>query len=133
MDETQTLINLTGHDVNIIIGDGMMLTLTKMASLEPRLLISERIRKTIRVQDPLHPDDATRFHTVGVAVGGSWIGISPALPAPRPGVLYVTSRVVAEHFPERDDLVWPDDLIRDADGRVVAARGLARLGIGIGA
>ena len=37
-------------------------------------------------------------------------------------------RVVAEHFPERADLVWPDDLIRDADGQVVAARRLARRG-----
>ena len=40
----------------------------------------------------------------------------------------MTSRVVAEHFPERADLVWPDDLIRDADGQVVAARRLARRG-----
>ena len=40
----------------------------------------------------------------------------------------MTSRVVAEHFPERTDLVWPDDLIRDADGQVVAARRLARRG-----
>lgn len=133
MEKTKTLINLTGHDVNIELGGGMMLTLTKRAGVEPRLFTSGRTRETIRVQDPLHPDDDGRYHTVGVAVGGAWIGISPALPAPRPGVLYVTSRVVAEHFPDRNDLVWPDDLIRDADGRVVAARGLARLGIGIGA
>lgn len=133
MEKTKALINLTGHDVNIDLGGGMMLTLTKRAGVEPRLFTSGRIRKAIRVQDPLHPDDEGRFHTVGVAVGGAWIGISPALPAPRPGVLYVTSRVVAEHFPDRNDLVWPDDLIRDADGRVVAARGLASLGIGIGA
>lgn len=45
----------------------------------------------------------------------------------------MTSRAVAEHFPGRADLAWPDDLIRDADGRVVAARGLASLGVGIGA
>ena len=128
-----TLVNLTDHDINIDLGDGLMLVLPKKPGRVCRLLISDGRAETIRVQDPLHPDDATRFHTVGVAVGGSWIGVSPALPAPRPGVLYVTSRVVAEHFPERDDLVWPDDLIRDADGRVVAARGLARLGIGIGA
>lgn len=128
-----TLVNLTDHDINIDLGDGLMLVLTKKPGRVCRLLISDGRAETIRVHDPLHPDDEGRYHTVGVAVGGAWIGISPALPAPRPGVLYVTSRVVAEHFPERDDLAWPNDLIRDADGRVVAARGLARLGIGIGA
>lgn len=131
--ENKTLVNLTDHDINIDLGDGLMLVLPKKPGRVCRLLISDGRAETIRVQDPLHPDDDGRYHTVGVAVGGAWIGISPALPAPRPGVLYVTSRVVAEHFPERDDLAWPNDLIRDADGRVVAARGLARLGIGIGA
>lgn len=131
--ENKTLVNLTDHDINIDLGDGLMLVLPKKPGRVCRLLISDGRAETIRVQDPLHPDDDGRYHTVSVAVGGAWIGISPALPAPRPGVLYVTSRVVAEHFPERDDLAWPNDLIRDADGRVVAARGLARLGIGIGA
>ncbi|ALD00769.1 hypothetical protein AM609_11475 [Actinomyces sp. oral taxon 414] len=78
--------------------------------------------------DPARPDDETAARDVPLAVGAAWLGIDPPLPDPRPGTVYVTSRVVAEHFPERTDLVWPDDLIRDADGQVVAARRLAKRG-----
>ena len=41
--------------------------------------------------------------------------------------MYVISRVVAEHFPERADRVWLDDLVRDEHGEVVAAHSLACL------
>ena len=37
------------------------------------------------------------------------------------------TRAVAEHFPDRTDLVWPDGLVRDAEGAVVAARRLGCL------
>ena len=39
----------------------------------------------------------------------------------------MTSRVVATFHPDRTDLVWPDDLLRDEAGRVVGARRLAAL------
>ncbi|QHO92344.1 hypothetical protein CWT12_11270 [Actinomyces sp. 432] len=79
------------------------------------------------VYDPEHPGEATGAREVPIVVGATWLGIDPPLPAPEPGTVYVTSRVVAEHFPQRTDLVWPDDLIRDADGQVVGARRLGCL------
>ncbi|MFF5265481.1 hypothetical protein ACFY4C_41945 [Actinomadura viridis] len=48
------------------------------------------------------------------------------LPAPRVGVLYVVSRPVAETASWRDDLVYPDEVIRDADGHPLGCRALAR-------
>ena len=116
INEPRLLVNLTPHDVVLDLGGG------------ETLLLSEGRQEHLRVADPARPGDGTAVRDVPLAVGAAWLGIDPPLPDPRPGTVYVTSRVVAEHFPERADLVWPDDLIRDADGQVVAARRLARRG-----
>lgn len=55
---------------------------------------------------------------------GQVVTIDPALPDPVPGTVHIVARVVAAQAPERDDLVWPDDLIRDDQGRVVGCRAL---------
>lgn len=66
--------------------------------------------------------------TLSLTYGEGLVGLDPPLPDPQPGVLYVTSRVVAEHCPQRDDLAWPHELVRDTVGRPVGARGLATVG-----
>ena len=48
------------------------------------------------------------------------------LPDPVPGVLLIVSRMVAEHTAGRDDLVFPDDLVRDESGAVTGCRRLGR-------
>ena len=126
INEPRLLVNLTPHDVVLDLG-GETLRIPA-AGIVPRLLLSEGRQEHLRVADPARPDDETAVRDVPLAVGAAWLGIDPPLPDPRPGTVYVTSRVVAEHFPERADLVWPDDLIRDADGQVVAARRLAKRG-----
>ena len=127
INEPRLLVNLTPHDVVLDLGGGEALRIPA-AGVVPRLLLSEGRQEHLRVADPARPDDETAARDVPLAVGAAWLGIDPPLPDPRPGTVYVTSRVVAEHFPERTDLVWPDDLIRDADGQVVAARRLAKRG-----
>ena len=77
--------------------------------------------------DPDNPDDLQVVWEVPIAVGATWVGVEPSLPEPRPGAVYVISRIVAEHFPERADLVWLDDLVRDEHGEMVAAHSLACL------
>ncbi|SDN85896.1 hypothetical protein SAMN05216355_11913 [Actinomyces ruminicola] len=123
--EPLTLVNLTPHEV-ILHLDGGPLRLPA-SDVVPRLLLSEGRQETLVVNDPEYPGEAASVREVPIAVGATWLGIDPPLPEPRPGTVYVTSRVVAEHFPERSDLVWPDDLIRDADGQVVGARRLGCL------
>ena len=61
---------------------------------------------------------------VPVKVGGRVTAIDPPLPDPVPGTVHIVARVVAAQAPERDDLVWPDDLIRGDRGRVVGCRAL---------
>lgn len=128
MSEPVTLVNLTPHDVVVDPGGGTPPVRFPASGTVPRLLLSEPSRRTLTVADPDRPDEADAAVALPLAVGATWQGIDPPLPDPRPGVLYITSRVVAEHHPQRADLVWPDDLVRDADGQVLAARRLACLG-----
>lgn len=46
------------------------------------------------------------------------------LPAPEPGTMYVVSRLTAHAARRRADLVFPLAEIRDAEGRIIGARGL---------
>ena len=47
------------------------------------------------------------------------------LPEPRPGVLLIVSRAVAERFPERPDLLFPVGRIKKG-GQVIGCRRLGR-------
>lgn len=47
------------------------------------------------------------------------------LPDPTPHTLYIVSAVVRAALPQRGDLVSPARLIRDENGRVIGAGGLA--------
>ena len=61
----------------------------------------------------------------GVVVQDIRYGGVVGLPGATPGTLLVVSRVVAREV-SRHDLVFPDGEVRDADGRVVGCRRLAR-------
>lgn len=121
------LVNLTPHDVVIDPGDGTPPVRFPASGTVPHLVLSEPQWETLTVADPARPDGPRASVGLPLAVGATWQGVDPPLPEPRPHTLYLTSRVVAEHFPHRTDLVWPDDLVRDAEGRVIAARRLACL------
>lgn len=121
-DHPQRLVNLTPHDVVLDLGAGKQLRIPA-SGVMPRLVLSEGRLETLHVVDPSRPKDSPT--AVPLVVGAVLHGVDPPLPDPRPGTVYITSRTLAEHFAERTDLVWPDDLVRDAQGRVIAARRLA--------
>ena len=124
-DPPQRLVNLTPHDVVLDLGAGKQLRIPA-SGMVPRLVLSGGRLETLHVVDPSRPKDSpTAAHAVPLVVGTVLHGVDPPLPDPRPGTVYITSRTLAEHFAERADLVWPDDLVRDAQGRVIAARRLA--------
>ena len=124
----QRLVNLTPHDVGLDLGAGEQLRIPA-SGIVPRLVLSKGQLETLHVIDPPSPEDSpTAAHTVRtvpLVVGAVLHDVDPPLPDPQPGTVYITSRTLAEHFAERTDLVWPDDLVRDAQGRVIAARRLA--------
>lgn len=63
-----------------------------------------------------------------IPINAASFGAVYGLPDPAPGVLYIVARPVAEACRgQRDDLLIVDDTVRDAAGRVVGCRALARL------
>ena len=122
------LVNLTPHPVLLETSnnDGELKRLVLPPAKEvPRLVIASGEEDPVLVRTE---SEDTEEITIPVVKGTRAIGIKPPLPAPQPGVLYVTSRALAEHLPERSDLVWPEDQIRDVNGNVIGARKLGRVG-----
>lgn len=122
------LVNLTPHQVLLETSnnDGELKRLLLPPAEEvPRLVIASGQEAPVLVR--AEGEDGEEI-TIPVVKGTRAIGIEPPLPAPQPGVLYVTSRALAEHLPERSDLVWPEDQIRDVNGNVIGARKLGRVG-----
>ena len=108
------LINLTPHPLTLIGPDGAVLL--NQAPDGPMARCTEDRQDVGTV--PLPCGAAVPLRTVG-------FGAVTALPAPRAGVLYVVSRATAEAA-GRDDVVYPDEQVRDDSGRIIGCRALAR-------
>lgn len=120
------LVNLNPHEV-VLIGDGQQLVLPPSGTV-PRLVLGGGTTVTVGTLGAGGGTGEETPVTLSLTYGEGLVGLDPPLPDPQPGVLYVTSRVVAEHCPQRDDLAWPHELVRDTAGRPVGARGLATVG-----
>ena len=114
VQETQ-LVNLTPHPIVILIGQDR---LTIPVGGDPARL---QARKT---------DSNTIFWNGTAITVYEQVHEEPVgLPRPQRGITLIVSRVVAERYPLRDDLVFPSDLERDfRSGEVIACRSLSRLG-----
>lgn len=104
------LRNFTPHKVVLVKSDGDRIEIPPEGTV-PRVRME--VRETGEVLG------VPVVETVAAGVEG--------LPEPRPGVYYIVSRAVAAACPDRDDLLVPDDLVRDGEGRVIGARRLARI------
>lgn len=98
-------------------------TLTYLGGPESMTLPAEgmaRCRETSRLDGTW--DDGGMLPRARVSYG-EVIG----LPEPEPGTIYVVSQLVVAHTPERTDLAFPFDLVRDGEGTITGFRVLARL------
>lgn len=112
MSET-ALINLTPHPVDIV---------------------REHDVITIGPSSPTPRVEITRSTATSINIAGSSVplyevsrGSTIDLPPQRDGITLIVSRMVAEENPERADLVFPLDLVRDDHGGVRGCTALGRL------
>lgn len=63
---------------------------------------------------------------LGIPVTRTVFGEPVGLPEPEIGTCYIVSQLVKNALPERDDLVVPAEVVRDAAGNVVGCRSLGR-------
>lgn len=109
------LSNHTPHPITVVLVDGTQVRLPSCPPI-PRYTVErspDGVVETVHGRVPL-----TRTQATGAVID---------LPPVTPGVLRIVARGVAEALPERADLAFPDDLVRDDDGRVLACRALGRI------
>jgi hypothetical protein len=112
---TETIVNLTPHEVRITTDDGVLDL--PPAPTPARCQRSDEVVREIATGTLCIPLRRVRFSIV------------TDLPPQQRGVLLVVSRLVAEAMPHRSDLVVPDAMIRDDDGRVTGCTGLATFAV----
>ena len=103
------LVNLTPHSVVVYGGDGSPVLTIESSGV---VRLSEQKTKIGEID--------------GIPIYEKSFG-SGNLPEPEEGVLYIVSLPVAQAYPERDDLIVPDDLVRDENGRVIGCRAFAKV------
>ncbi len=110
------LINLTPHKVTVLDKDGNILMEIETSGYVPRIGIR---RETI----------LSLSETIGVPVWKSVPDECNGLPIEyryeQAGTYLIVSRVVKAQFPDRKDLLVPDELVRDDDGRVIGCLGFS--------
>jgi hypothetical protein len=108
------IVNLTGHDV--LLTDGYIDRLLPAARPDARVDSKERCRDLLELGG-LRIPVIERFDPVIIG-----------LPDREPGAWYLASSLVAA-YAQRDDVLAPAGFVRDRDGRVQAARKLARVNL----
>lgn len=102
--------NLTPHILNIVAADGIVVNI-EPSGIVPRISSSQEIVEVIN----------------GINVSHEVLGDVIDLPAPEEGVVFVVSRLVASAVKGRNDILVPGNLLRNDQGQVIGANGLARL------
>lgn len=110
------LVNLTSHPVLIRTGSGVTVCLSPSGRVARCRTEPDRVLGTVQVDG----------HSVPLVVNHVTSAVS-GLPEPEDGVLFVVSRLVALAAPQRRDVVFPHDPVRDDTGRTTACRVLAQV------
>jgi hypothetical protein len=108
------LVNLTPHDLDIFDDDVVVARIPRTA---PAARIVERHTAS----------DHIVVQGVSIPTRAVWVtNVVTGLPPHRDGTLLVVSRAVAHALPDRTDLRFPVDAVRDATERVVGCRKLGQ-------
>ena len=104
------IINLTPHEVTVVGSNGEVLAKFPPSGQVARCAVTRTAVGEIN----------------GIPVSRNVMGEIQGLPEKSEGTIYIVSRVVAEAAKGiRDDLVIPDDSVRDHEGRIIGCKGFA--------
>lgn len=107
------LVNLTPHEINIITPEGEI-------KIQPSGVVA-RVSVTRETVGEITVDGKT------IPIYKNKFGQVENLPDPAPETIYIVSSIVAQAVPDRTDVMVPDDPVRDEAGRIIGAKGLARV------
>ena len=125
-------LNLTPHTITIV--EGEQSTVYPVDGPAPRLAVArEALGSVPDSSGPGEYNHCGQMIVEGllvqcprISVVRSTMGEPTGLPEPQDGVIVIVSALVAEHpsVASRTDLAYPGEAIRDADGKIVGAKGL---------
>lgn len=104
------LVNLTPHEINLIMDNGEVLTIEPsgtVARVTATTVICGRIGAI--------PITTTEFGEV------------ENLPSPEAGTYYIVSSIVAQSCKDREDVFVPNESVRDENGRIIGCKSLGRI------
>lgn len=113
------LINCTMHDVILMDKDNNVITVIAPSGIVPRCK-----EQTEHIYD-LYVGGLPEL--VSIPVNRKFFSEVEGLPPREAGTCYIVSALVANAAPEREDLLVPDDTVRDEKGRIIGCRALARV------
>jgi len=128
-DSMTGLVNLTPHEVVILDEDGASVHVAPDGAVL-RCEVYGDFEGTIEVPADDHCCDG-QDHAARVGIRRQRYGAPTWTPVERVGTIYIVSYMAAasmrEHFPHREDIVYPGEAIRNPDGVIVACKGLCRV------
>lgn len=109
------IINCTPHDVNLILENGETVVFPR-SGIIPRLRETQEKLETISAPNGAEIDIMQKKY------------LDPeGLPEPQENTIFIVSALVAGAVKNRDDLVIPNDIVRDEAGRIIGCKNLARI------
>lgn len=115
------LINLTPHPFNLYKDEGDSKPALSLQACQepPRIEEKSSVERTIEVDGVKIPVYKKRVSEV------------QGMPEPQADVRYIVPRIVAQKVKQtqfhRNDLLVPNDLVRDEEGKIIGCRSLAKL------
>ena len=104
----KTILNMTPHWVNSVGDDN------KIIKTFDSVGVARGSQQTVVIGD-----------INGIPLTTTSFGDVVDLPAPQDGVFFIVSRLVLSACPDRNDLLVPNDLVRDDNGNIIGAKSFA--------
>jgi hypothetical protein len=114
------LINLTPHPVTLMIG------ICNSASITLNSDGVARCTQTTNIVDTLNIPCVFKNVGIDISITETSFGDVEGLPESTDGTYYIVSRLVRQALPDRNDLLVPNEIIRDAAGNIIGCGSLAR-------
>jgi hypothetical protein len=130
------VVNLTPHPINFITSYNIEIGRDEMGT--PEYAVQERIHsvpasgtiarcKVERKEvDSIIAQDVDGWD-ITVPITKTKFGEVEGLPEPQKDTIYIVSNLVAQAVPDREDVFFPDDIVRDEHGNVIGCRALGKI------
>lgn len=122
-----TVVNMTPHQLNIITDEILVDSWVRPSGPDEIIKSQNVIIPPSGIVTRLLEKETNSKRWLGQAISLRHIGFTciDGLPEKHVNVIYVVSRIVAQHLGDRNDIFCPGDLIRDGQGNIIGCKGLA--------